>query len=378
MAILEINIDTIFDGIQPSALFGQEDEYLDAIGIDPDMPITDAATDVRTGGVIRPVQYESFSGGLVDSHPIAIITTPKNSNIYVVLGNGKLLSYSSSFGSETLIGQVTGNRACGAEYYNNYIYIRTPTDVSRYGPLDGTPALSNALWTTSTFGTLTALTDTLYPTTLLGVPYLNHFGTVHVDGSLYFLDYKAGQGMVHLLRTKKVTSEGDTNDTTVPSAYNLLDLPFNYMPVSIVSFGNDLVVSASLTSDDGIRQGSAALFFFNPADVTPSYYKTVELPDSICTALRYENGILQGFSGSLDGNGYRLFQYVGGDSIQTLKYLDDGYPPLQGAVEALGNKIVWAADTTSPMIASGLWGYGAKSDLFPRGLHHLAQGAFTS
>lgn len=377
MANLEITINTIFDGLQPSALFGQEDEYRSAIGIDPDMPLTDSASDVKTGGVIRPVQYATFSGGLIDSHPIAIITTPKTSLIYVVLGNGKLLSYTSSFGSETLIGQVLGNRACGAEYYNNYIYIRTPTDVSRYGPLDGTASLTNSIWTGSTLGTLTALVDTLYPTTLLGIPYLNHFGVTHLDGSLYFLDYNAGVGMVHMINTKKVTNEGDTNDTTKPSAYNILDLPFNYMPISISSIGNDLVVSASLTNNGSIIQGKAALFFFNPADVTPSFYKKVTLPDAICSALRYANGILYGWSGQLNGDGYRLFQYVGGDTVQTLKYLDDGYPPLQGAVESLSNKQVWAADTTDPMIASGLWGYGSKSDLFSRGLHHLATSSLT-
>lgn len=377
MAKLQIKINTIFDGFQPSALFGQDDEYLSAIGIDPDMPITDAATDVKTGGVIRPVQYGTFSGGLVDSHPIWIGTTPKTTKIYAVLGNGKLLSYTSSFGSETLIGQVSAANARGAAYYNNYIYIATGTNVSRYGPLDGTPTLTDGVWTGSTLGTLTAPVDTLYPSNLLGTTYLNHFMTTHVDGSLYFLDYKAGVGMVHMINTKKTTNEGDTNDTTKPSAYNVLDLPFNYMPISISSFGNDLVVSASLTQNGTISQGKSALFFFNPADVTPSFYRIVKLPDPICTGLRYENGILYGFSGQTNGKGYRLFQYVGGDTIQTLKQLDHGYPPMQGAVDAIGNKLAWAADTTVPMTASGLYGYGSKSDLFPRGLHHLATSDLT-
>ena len=377
MSVLNIKIETIFDGLQPSALFGQADEYLGAVGIDPDQPITDGATDVKTGGVIRPVQYESFSTGL-DSYTILITSTPKDSYIYTVLANGKLFRYDSSLASQTYLGQVAGGVARGAFYYNNNIYIIIPNDVSRYGGLSSNPSIQNNLWTTSTLGSLTALTDTTYPTTLLGIPYLNHNGIVHVDGSAYFLDFKDGIGMVHLLRTKKVTNEGDTNDTTIPSAYNILDFPFNYMPVAISSFGNDIVVAASPTTDGTLRQGSAVLFFFDPSSVTPSYYRAIKLPDPICSALRYDNGILYGFSGQLDGNGYRLFQYLTGDTIQTLKYLDDGYPPMQGATEALGNKEIWAADTVSPMIASGLWGYGSKSDLFPRGLHHLATSAFTS
>lgn len=369
-----IRIESIFDGFMPSALFGQSDQYQVGVGIDPDMPLTDTATDVKAGGVIRPVNYASFSGANVTSYPIAILTTPKDTKIYTVLANGRLISYTSAFGSETLIGTVTGGVAGGAFYYNNYIYIPTTTNVSRYGPLDNNPALADSVWTGATLGSQTALTNTTYPTTLLSTGYLNHHGVSHVDGAAYFLDYKAGVGMVHKIKTSKTTDEGDTNNG---SAYDVLDLPFNYIPVTIESVGNDMVVSGSYTTNTTLLQGKAALFFFNPADTTPSFYRIVHLPDAICSALKYVNGTLYGLSGDLNG-GYRLFRYVGGDTIETLKIIEEGNPPMQNAISAIANRIVWAADITYPFTASGLYAYGSKSDLFPRGLHHIALSSFTS
>lgn len=375
MAKLEIKINTIFDGIQPSALFGQDDEFLESIGIDPDMPRTDGSTDLKTGGIIRPVNYEKFSGDKLKFYPIAIITTPKTSNVYVVTRTGFLIRYDSALENEVILARVAGggHGAEGAFYYNNYIYICTPGDVSRYGPLDGTPTSINNVWTGATLGSQTALVNNDYPESLLSTQYLKHYGVTHVDGAAYFLDFKDGIGYVHQIQTKKTTVEGDTNDG---SDYGILDLPPNYLPISITSYGNDLVVSASLTNKNAIQQGKAALFFFNPADTIPSFYNIVQLPDSICSGLIYENGFLYGMSGDLNG-GYRLFQYVGGDTIQTLKYLEDGNCPLQGAVDGIANKIIWAADTTIPMTSSGLWGYGSKSDLFPRGLHNVGISPFT-
>lgn len=373
--ILEIKIESIFDGIMPSANFGGKGQYLAGVGIDPDVPASDGATDLKTAGLIRPVNYASFSGGNVTSHPIAIINTPKDTKTYVVLANGRLISYDSSLANETLIGTVSGGVANGAFYYNNYIYIVGTTDVSRYGPLDNSPALTDGVWTGSTLGSLTALTNTTYPTSLLSVSYLNHFGAVHVDNRAYFLDFLAGQGMIHFIKTKKTTNEGDTNDVSSYSAFN--KLPFNYLPTTISSYGNDIVVAASYTSNGSVNQGSAALFFFNPGDTTPSFYRVVQLPDSICTVLKYENGILYGISGEING-GYRLWKYLGGDSVQTIKVVEDGYAPLQGAYSAIANRLVWGANNTYPITCSGLYAYGSKSDLFPKGLHHIALSGFVS
>lgn len=371
-------ISSIFSGMMPSALFGQEGQYLSGLGIDPDVPASDFEGDLKTAGLIRPVAYFRFSDSEIDAAVIAIIPNPKNDHTFVVLSNGKIIDYDDTLTSagSTLVGTVDGDIARGAWYYNNFLIITTPTDVSWYGPLDGTPVLTDHVWTGATLGALDALTDSTYPLTLFLLGYLNHHGIPHVDGRSYFLDFKDGIGLVNMIHTMKGSAQGDTNDSTIPSAYAILDLPPDYIPITISSYGTDLVVSATQTTNTKINQGKAALFFFNPADTTPSFYRKVPLPDAICSILNFENGELLGISGELNG-GYRLFRYVGGDAIEDLEIIEDGYPPLQSAFATAGHKFVWAANTRYPMVTSGLYGYGTKSGKFPRGLHNIAISDFS-
>ena len=170
MATKTLKINQIFKGHSASQYFGADGTYNTSTAIDPDLPIV--STDVRTSGYIVPVGYSKFSGANVNAPVIRMITNPKNTLVYSVLTNGRLISYTSAFGSETLVGTVSGGVAKWAEYYNNYIYIFTGTDVSRYGPLNGAPSLVDGVWTGATLGSLTALTNTTYPS-LRGVSY--HF-----------------------------------------------------------------------------------------------------------------------------------------------------------------------------------------------------------
>jgi hypothetical protein len=367
-------IESIFEGIQQSSSFGAPGQFLDSIGIDPDMPATDDASDVKPSGIVRPVNYEKFSGAEVTSAPIAIITNPKDEYTYVVLAEGKIIRYDSddtydnTFGVLHVQESASNVEARGADYYNNYIYVRTPHDVSRLGPLNGTPSLTDSWWT-STAGQ-TALTDTDYPETLFDIGYLNHFGTLHVDNKLYFLDFINGVGMAHFIKTTKVTVEGDTNDG---SEYGALDLPLNYYPITISPAGNDIAVTATPTSSTNVLQGKAKMFLWNTID--DSFYRAVPLPNTICSVLKYDNGTLYGIAGDLAG-GYQLFRYVGGDSVEPLETVNEGYPPLQGAADYVGNRLIWGANRTTPMVCSGLFAHGSKSDLFPRALHHIALLAF--
>lgn len=429
----------------PSALFGSENQYLQAIGIDPDVPLTDSATDIKTGGSIRPVQYAQFSGAEIDAAPIAIITEPKSDLTWVVLSNGKIIAYEDDLTSANShsIGQVSGNKARGAWYYNNYIYITTPTDVSRVGPLNTLPfdgqtgnfttgltitggtsgataviisqvdagatgtltldqisgtfldnetitdsgsgsatvnrtfasLLTDGVWTGATLGSQTALKDSGYPVTLFNIGYLNHFGFAHTNGVSYFLDFKDGLGYIHKIQTTKTTNQGDTNDGSAYGSVGALSLPFDYIPITACSYGIDVAVTATPTSDTTVNQGNAILAFWDAAEEL--FYRIIKLPDPICSVLKYVNGTLYGLSGSLNG-GYRLWRYVSGDVIETLKIIEDGLPPLQMAADFAGNRLVWGANTTLPIVSSGLYAYGSKSDLFPRGLHHIAVSGFTT
>ena len=447
MARETIVIQSIFEGFAPSKNFGSENEYFQAISIDPDMPITDTATDLQPSGFIRPVNYAAFSSTEIDATPIAIVTEPKSNMTWVVLTNGKVRAYTTALASASVasIGQVAGSSASGAFYYNNYIYITGTatafTDISRVGPLNTLPydtqtgnftvglvvtggtsgatativadvdggatgtltlekisgifqdnetitdtstgsaavnrtfasLITDGVWTGASLGSQTALVNTKYPTYLQSTLYLNHFGFAHNDGAAYFLDFKQGRGFIHKIQTTRTTNEGDTNDSSAYQSVGDLSLPRNYIPFAACSFGTDIAVVSTKTIDSTTNQGVAILSLWNAADEL--FYRHIPIPDPLCTWIKYINGNLYGLSGSLSG-GTRLWRYVGGDAIETLKIIEDSMPPMQYAADFIGNRVVWATNTTTPYVSSGLLAYGSKSDLFPKGLHNCGQSDF--
>jgi hypothetical protein len=359
----KVSIESILGGWSQTQYQGKKETYQSSIAIDPDFPV---GTDTRTSGMICPIVYEKFSGANVTGHPMWIITNIKNELIYAYMSDGKFVSYSSTLGSEASIGTPTAGAGNGAAYYNNYIYLACPADISRYGPLSSSPTLSNTVWTGSTLGTLTAPTNTTYPS-LRGVPIPNHPMHVHVDNCLYFGDVSNGQGIINKIKTKKVTAEGDTNDG---SAYNALDLPFGYWPTDIESYGTDLAILAIKTSSATVNQGKATLFFWDC--VSDSFYRAMNIPDPLATSLLNVNGILYIFSGNAV-NGVRISYYMGGDSIKDSVYLEEGTPPFAGSVDCLGNRIVFGGWTTNPAASACVFAYGSKKGDLPETLHNIAK-----
>ena len=448
-----IKINEIFKGHSAAQYFGTEGTFNTSVAIDPDLPII--STDVRTSGFPVPIGYAKFSGTNVNAPVIKIITNPKNTLTYVVLNNGRLISYDSSLASETLIastftvtiaspgvfsltahglsatsstdstignivyfstsgalptgltsgtayyvisaglttdafqvsttaggsavntsGSQSGTHkitvACsGAEYYNNYIYLFSGTNVSRYGPLNNSPSLTHGFWVTTL--SLTALKNTTYPS-LRSVTIPNHYAHVHGDNSMYFCDFINGQGLIHRINTKKVTDEGDINGTTVVSAYNALDLPFGFYPTSIESHGTNVIVLGIYSTDSTINQGKSAFVVWDPTNTVSWNIGPIFLPDPIATAVKNINGLLHIWSGN-GQNGVRVSRYLGsGESVKDLAYQEEGLPPLAGAVDALGNRIVWGGFTTNPATGSAVFAYGSKDSRFPAGLHNVAKG----
>lgn len=356
--------------MQASQYFGADGTYQTSVAVDPDLPIV--STDVRTSGYAVPVGYAKFSGSNVTAPVIRLITDPKDANkFYAILTNGRLISYTGSFASETLIGTVAGGVATWAEYYNNYIYIFTGTNVSRYGPLNNSPSLVDTVWTGATLGSLTALTNTTYPS-LRSVQMPNHVAHVHGDNSLYFCDFINGQGKIHRITTKKGTDEGDTNGTTVASAYGVLSLPFGFYPTALESRGVFLVISGIYTVDTVVNQGKSAIILWNTTNTVTFDTGPVFLPDPLVTALLDVNGTTHIWTGN-SVNGVRVSTYDGGQSIGDLCYQEEGLPPLAGAVDALGSRVVWGGFSTNPAAGAVVYAYGSKDARLPRGLHNICK-----
>jgi hypothetical protein len=364
MAKQTITIGSILGGIASAQYFAGEEQYNSAIAIDPDYPI---GSGVKTSGAICPTVYDKFSGAGVTGYPKWIVNNPKNTLTYVYASDGKVVSYDSALGSETAVGTPTSGAGNGSAYYNNYVYFATPTDVSRLGPLNGSPSLANTFWTSTL--SKTALTNTTYPS-LRGTPIPNHAMHVHGDNNLYFCDFINGQGLIHKINTKKVTAEGDTDGTTSPSAYNVLDLPFGYYPTDIESYGTDLAVLAIQTVDSTVNQGRAALFLWDTT--SSSFYRQIALQDPIATALLYHNGTLHIWSGNAV-NGVRLSAYLGGETIRQIIFLEEGTPPFAGAVDVMANKVVFGGWTTTPSASASVFSFGSKNELLPKGTHNVVK-----
>jgi len=363
-----IIIESILDGWSPSTYQSSEASIDSSIGIDPDLPLTTSG--IKASGVIVPSQYGDFSSTGLSDYPMWLVTTPKGSTVYCYTADGELIEYSSALtgASENVIGTTTSGKGNGAAYYNNFIYLTTPTDVSRYGPLDGAAVLTNTVWTGATLGSQTAMTDTVYPD-LQSIPMPNHTLHVHGDNALYMSDVLDGQGVIHRIKTKKVTDEGDTDDSTL---YNALDLPFGYLPTDIESWSTDVVIGAIQTTDTTIAQGKSALFFWEPTDVDSFYRGPVDLPDPIVSALDNVNGNLRIYSGNA-ASGTRVSTYIGGESISDEVFLEEGTPPFAGAVDAYGNRGVWGTFTTYPEASASVFSLGSKNVALPMGVHNIVK-----
>lgn len=345
----------------------QKNSYDGAFGIDPDFR---SAISSKTGGAITPAAYAKFSGNSLatDSVPNWIITTPKDSTsyIYAYCTGGEFLRYTytgTSFGTETALTEPTSGAGNGMAYYNNYIYLTTPTQVFRYGPLSGAAALSNALIANGELldgwaaGADTLLNNTTFPTfnnagAVVSMP--NHAMHVHTDGFLYVCDVIStsyattavqGKGVLHRISTSKTTADGDTNNG---SAYNVLELPFGWYPVAIESWGTDLAILAmpgtSLTTLT-LSRGNAALFLWDTFASIP--YKQIPLPDPIASAIKNVNGRLMIWSGNTT-QGVRISTYNGGEGVSQVALLADSFTPGQGNVGAFGDKAFFGGFVSYP------------------------------
>lgn len=356
MAGFTVKIDSIIGGIAPSQNIGASNQFDSSIGIDPDMPITDSS--VRVSGILRPVGTSKFSSTNVTSTPLWFLTNPKDALIYAYMADGKVVSYTNALtaGSEVLVGTPTSGAGNGACYYDNYLYFTTPTDVSRYGPLNGAATLTNTYWS----GTLaqTALVNTTYPT-VNSVTLPNHVMHYHAPThKLYFVDVVNGKGTIHYIATTKTTVEGDTNNGSTTAI--LTTTPWGYLPTCMASYGSDLAIGCVQGTNATTLQKNATILFWDTVATAPTKTIAVELPDPLVTAMKNVNGVLYVWLGNAQG-GTRCIRFAGGYSWQEVAFLEESYPPLPGAVDQWMNRVIFGGNTTYPEASACVWALGSKN-----------------
>lgn len=359
------SIDSIFAGLSETQYFAGKGQFHASIGIDPDMPVND--TDKRLSGYLRPTSMEKISSTTITNAPLWLVTNPKDTNTYVYDAGGKVYTLDTSLvvtalNSGTALTTSSGN---GADYYDNYLYFAKNTDVCRYGPLNGAPTFTQDYWTNAL--SKTALTNTTYPS-VRGKTLPNHVMHRHTDNKIYICDVTTGnKGVLHYIKTLKTTVEGDTNDGSSQVA---LDFGYGYYPTSIETYETNLVVALVEGVSTGVKQKPAALTFWDTTSTTFSKLIQIEFPDPLITAIKNINGALYVWSGNANG-GVRLTRFYGGYAYEELFYFEEGYPPLQGAVDGEMNRIVWGGVTTYPESSVSVFARGSKSAKLGTGIQNI-------
>lgn len=349
-----VKIDNILGGQGPSLFFNGPSEFDTSIGIDPDMPISDSV--VRISGMLRPTAMAKFSSTNVTGYPLHFLTSPKNALIYAYMSDGKITSYTNALSSETLVGTPTSGAGNGAGYYDNYHYFLTPTDVSRYGPLNGSPSLVNNYWTSTL--AKTALINTSYPA-INGVTIPNHPSHYHAPNhTFYFGDVVGGKGTIHFIKTTKTSVEGDTDNGSTYA--KLTTTPFGYLPTCFESYGSDLVTGWVQGTDANVLQKNAVITFWDTVATSPTKTISAELPDPLVTAMRNVDGILYVWLGNTQG-GTRVIKFAGGYSFQEVGFWEECYPPLAGAVDHWLNRVIFGGQTSYPEVSASVFAVGSKS-----------------
>jgi hypothetical protein len=124
------------------------------------------------------------------------------------------------------------------------------------------------------------------------------------------------------------------------------------------------------TTDNNVSQGKAAFIMWDPTNTTSFYLGPVPLADTLATACLNADGQIFIWSGNAI-NGVRLSTYQGGESVKDIVLQEEGLPPLAGAVDYLGNRVVWGGFSTNPTDKACVWAYGSKDVRLPVGTHNI-------
>ncbi len=371
----KITIDSILGGQSPTAYFSSSDQFRASLGIDPSLPRTDttSSTSIRGSGLLRPSPSKKISSTTINDAPMWIVPNPKIQQVYVYDHQGSLYStITSSPYTVTAIsdgGSLSGSKGNGGAYYDNYIYLSKDTTIARYGPLDGTPVFDGNYWTT-TLGKSALYDGTNYPThSTIGYYYPFHVMHRHSDGKLYIADVVGGKGSLSYISTVKTTVEGDTDNG---STFNKISFGQNFWPSAIESYGSDLVVALFEGGvNDNNSKSRAKLVIWDTVSQNFNSISNDEFPDQFISSMVNVDGNLFICSGNFDARGFRVSQYVGGNSIQEVAYFEDGHPPFAGATDNNSGQLIFGSDSITPANSGCVYSIGLHKQGLSNGIFNI-------
>lgn len=387
----QIRIDSVLGGHSRTTHFSGSGQYRASVAIDPGSPIQGSASSpysnsiygIKPSGLIRPTKSNPVSGTM-NRTPLWMRGARSTTSIFVMDARGSVYTYEQG-GSMTALNDVgaTAGGGNGMEYYDNYMYFATNTDIARFGPLSGDPVFTENFWTAAPPNGLgkTALENASYP--YISLPAgtstkmpTNHFLHRHSDGRLYIADTVSNQGYIHYIKTSRTTVEGDTF-AAADSVYQALALGYGLVPICMESLGSNLVIacyerdtSASLTKY-GIRGRTtrAKIAFWDTLSTNFNSITWVEFPDGLITAMKNVNGTLYVFSApSEKSNGFRVSRYVGGYTFEEIWSSEEGTAPLPGAVDGTSSRLVFGSFTLIPKSTGCIYSLGLSANGISNGI----------
>jgi hypothetical protein len=272
----------------------------------------------------------------------------------------------NSFTNLADVGATTG-KGNGMAFYDKYMYFATDTDITRYGPLDGsaTPGWEENFW--QDILPMTSLTSHSYPYALLAsgtsAQLPNHYLHPHSDGRLYIADALSSQGFIHYIKTTGGVAGSS-------SAYQALTLPTGLVPICMESLGANLVIAAyeqsqaASSTNFGLRSktGRAKIAFWDTLSQNINAITWVEFPDGLITAMKNVNGTLYVFSAPAEKTaGLRISKYIGGNTFDDVWSSEEALAPFPGAVDGTANRLVFGSYTTIPASSGCVYSLGLAS-----------------
>lgn len=325
-------IKTIIPGRASSPNVFKEGQFLDSVAIDPDMPEDDSS--YGNSGVIRPTQTSKISGTEVTGVPLWMVRDTENLYCYVYANDGKIhvvtfsLIMGAPFNSGVALTNAHGN---GFAYSKGVLLIAKDSEYSHFDI--GAGSLTQNWWTT-TVG-LTAPQNKTYPS-INGVAIPNHMLHRHLGAAeeVYACNVlSTNLGSIDRIRLSASGADDGSEE-------NVLDFPIYWWPVTMESYDSQLLIALIECSGTTARPLPAKIAIW---DTSSDSYSDASwnFDDPIITAMkRLADGTILVWS-SPRGGGCRISIMYGVGSFKQLAFLPDAYPPLQGAVDKMFDRVIF-------------------------------------
>lgn len=288
--------------------------------------------DYRSDPDVLQTNYAATKmSGTIDTDLITWIT-PVNSDVYFYGNSGKLYYRVGGTGTLTVLGTVSTSQGQGMEFFNDYVYLGGSAKAARYGPISGTPSL------TDPYGTIASVQAETW------LPMANFINYWCMGNGRYLSTY-----------------DGTTY------TYNQLTLPLGYHIRCLTPITGKFLAIGTYQGNSINAVGNSKIFLWDGSATT--YNDIIEINEGGINAMLFHQNNLYIWAG-IHGNIYawtgNLTKLKRVPQIGVGKYIEV-YP---GAV-TVQNGIPYFAvsNSDSTTVFRGVYSYGQVNKNYPNSLN---------